>query len=156
MISIRSQSHVRASPAALWALIADMERRYRDWHPEHLEWRDVRGHATEPGAVIYADERLGRFRLRGRFIIEEVVPLRRITFRLGFPYSLLHAGGWFEVEPTPDGGCELTAENHLGGRSRLGAALLDPVLRRLGRAPLAELERHMREEGERLDALAAA
>ena len=153
MISIRSKCRLQSSPAAVWALFADMERRYRSWHPEHLAWRDVRGRVTEQGAVIYAEERIGRIRLRGRFRVDRVVPGRRISFRLGFPYSLVHAGGGFELEPLPGGGCELTAENHFGGRSRLGAALLDPLLRRL--FPLEALERHMREEGQRLDLLAA-
>jgi hypothetical protein len=151
MLSVRSSAHLRLSPTEVWALLHDMERHYLAWHPDHLGWVDVRGHVTEPGSIIFADERVGRLRLRCRFFIDEVVPLRRIAFHLGFPFNLLNAGGWFELEPTAHGGCRLTSETHVGGRTRLGAAIVDPVVRWV--LPPETLERHMREEGEGLERL---
>lgn len=130
----------------------DMERHYLNWHPAHLGWEDLKGHATEPGAVVFADERVGWLRLRSRFTIEDVVPERRMAYRLGFPFNVVHAGGSFEIAPTPDGGCDFEAQIHFGARSRWGGRVLDPLLRKV--APIAALERHLGEEGRNFERLA--
>lgn len=152
MISIRSSAAVALPASRVWALFREMERHYLDWHPEHLGWEDVRGHATEPGSIVFAEERVGSLRLRARFFIDEAVPERRFTFHLGFPFSLLNAGGSFELAPEPGGGCRLEAETHFGPRRPLAARLVDPLLRRV--LPPSRLDAHMEEEGARLARLA--
>jgi hypothetical protein len=101
-----------------------------------------------PGGVIFADEYVGPLRLGGRFFIEEAAAPRFLRFRIGFPFSLVRAGGSFRIDTSHDGGCEVTAETHLGYRTPVIGGLLDRVLETF--LALDELRRHMREEGENL------
>src|SRR5689334_8874174 len=151
MLSFSDTSHISASPDEVWRFFAEMESHYLDWHPEHVAWRDLEGNATIPGSVIYADEHLGKLRLKGRFFIDRVEPERFFSFRVGLPFSLVGAGGHFRIRPTPDGGCDLEAENHVGYDTRLIGPLLDRLL--AVAMPADDLRRHMREEGQNLELL---
>lgn len=148
MISIRDSVHVAASPAEVWQFLHDMESHYRDWHPEHLDWRNLRGHVTAPGGVVFADEWIGSHRLQARFFASEVEQERLLRYDIAFPYSLIGAGGSFQIVPTAGGGCEFVAETHCGSHLPLLGPLLDRLLALV--FPVAELRRHMREEGENL------
>lgn len=148
MISLVERSCVPVAADRVWRWFLHMEEHYRDWHPEHIEWRTLRGAPLAEGTILFADERVGPLRLAARFHIHDVRPGRYFAFRLGFPFSLVRAGGWFRFTPLPDGRCEVTAETHLG----FSAPILGPVIDRLLAAalPLDELRRHMREEGENM------
>jgi ligand-binding SRPBCC domain-containing protein len=151
MLTFSDTSHISASPNDVWRFFADMESHYLEWHPEHVVWRNLEGDATIAGSVIYADEHLGRLRLKGKFFIDHVEPERFFDFRVGFPFSLVNAGGHFRIRPTADGGCDLEAENHVGYDVPVIGRLLDRVLAKV--MPADDLYRHMREEGENLDRL---
>jgi len=154
VISLVETTRIPAAPERVWRWFREMDAHYLDWHPEHLAWRTLRGEALAEGTVIFGDEWVGPLRLAGRFFIYDVQPEQFFAFRIGFPFSLLRAGGWFRFAPTSDGTCELTAETHLG----LSTPLIGPLLDRLLAAvlPLDELRRHMREEGENLVRLLSA
>ena len=151
MLTFTDTSHIDAPPERVWRFFAEMGEHYRAWHPEHLAWREIEGDATRPGSVIFADEWLGPVRLRGRIHVDHVEPERFFDFRFGPPFSLVNAGGFFRITPTGDGGCDLLAETHFGSRRPRLAALLDPLFERL--LPVAELRRHMAEEGVNLNRL---
>lgn len=125
-----------------------MESHYLDWHPEHIAWRDLKGNATMPNSVIFGDETLGRFRLKGKFHIDRAEDRRFFSFKLGFSYSLLNAGGSFKIEPSDGEECDLTAETHLGYSAPVIGRLVDRLL--VGVLPLSDLRRHMAEEGQNL------
>lgn len=148
MISIVETTPLAASPSRVWAFFTEMQAHYLDWHPEHLAWRDLKDKVTTPGGVIFADEGIGWLRLAGRFVIDEARAPSYLRFRIGFPYSLVRAGGWFRIDPTVDGSCAVTAESHLGYRTPLIGRLLDLAFHAW--LPLDELRRHMHEEGENL------
>jgi hypothetical protein len=73
------------------------------------------------------------------------------AYRIGFPYALARAGGWFQLRCVADGRCELTEEVHFGYQWPVVAAVTDPLLR--GALPIDEFRRHMREEHANLGAL---
>ncbi|MBI2705534.1 MAG: SRPBCC family protein [Actinobacteria bacterium] len=148
MISMLETEHVAASPECVWAFFTEMESHYLDWHREHLAWRDLKGKLTTPGGVSFGDEFLGWLRLSGLYITEEAEEPRFFSYRIGFPYSLVRSGGWFRIDPAPDGGCDVTAETHLGYRTPVVGNLVDRVLRAV--VPIDDIRRHMREEGESL------
>ncbi len=146
LISLKDTVHVLAPPAEVWRFLREMESHYREWHPEHLDWRNLRGDVTTPGGVIFADEWIGPRRLQARFFAQEVVDERLLRYTVGFPYSLIRAGGSFQISPTAEGQCDFTAETHFGFRLPYLGPLFDRVLALF--IPTKELRRHMREEGE--------
>jgi hypothetical protein len=150
VLSFTDTTRIHATPEAVWDFFAAMDEHYREWHPEHVVWRNVKGNATVPGSVIYADEHVGWFRLRGRFLIGNVERNRAFSFGMGFPFSLVNAGGSFHITPTDDG-CDLEAETHFGFSGRWTGPILDFVLTRV--MPTEDLRRHMAEEGRNLDRL---
>ncbi len=125
-----------------------MDAHYTEWHPEHLVWRTLRGEPLSEGAVVFADEWIGRLRLSAQLFLHDVDPERSFSYRLGFPSSLVRGGGSFRFAPTSDGGCEMREEVQLGFSIPLVGPLVDLLLAIA--LPLGELRRHMREEGERL------
>lgn len=148
MISVHDTVHVAAPPSEVWRFLRTMESHYREWHPEHLDWRNLRGDVTTPGGIVFADEWVGSHRLQARFFAAEVVDERLLRYTIGWPYSLIGAGGSFEIAPTSDGGCRFTAEVHCGSRLPVVGQLLDGLLAIV--FPVDELRHHMREEGEHL------
>lgn len=113
-----------------------------------MDWRNLRGPVTAPGGIVFADEWIGSRRLQARFLVTEVIQERLLRYTIDFPYSLIGAGGSFEITPTPNGQCEFSAETHFGYDLPVAGPLLDQLLALV--VPLAELRRHMREEGQNL------
>lgn len=151
MISMVDTAHVAAPPEHVWDFFANLETHYLDWHPEHIAWRNLKGRMTDAGAAAFGDEYVGWLRLAGRWFTEETTPPRFLRYRLGLPFSLVRAGGSFRLEPTSDGGCDVTAETDL----RYSLSVIGPLLDRVFEAalPLNEIRRHMREEKENLASL---
>ena len=144
MITVVETTRLPAGTDRVWDFFRTLDSRYRDWHPEHLEWRTIRGEPLTEGAVVFADEWLGHLRLSARMFVHDVQPGRYFAYSFAFPASLVGAGGWFRLEPDGDGACDLVQEAHLG----LDAPLLGPLVDRLLGlyVPVAEIRRHMREE----------
>jgi len=153
VISVVERSRLPASADAAWEWFRGLDSHYRDWHPEHLEWRTLRGEPLTEGAVVFADEWLGHLRLSARMFIHGVAPGRHFAYRFAFPASLVGAGGWFRLDPLDDGACELVQEAHLGLALPGVGALVDRLLGLY--VPVAEIRRHMREEQANLVALLA-
>ena len=147
VIRLVERTHVPASPEQVWTWFVGVEAHYRDWHPEHVEWRILSGTPATVGAAIFLDEWIGWFRLAMRCRITEARPNRFFRYEAMLPYSLVGVGGSFALEPVP-GGCELLAEVHIGWP----IPVLGPLIDRLIAAvfPLPELRRHMAEEGQNL------
>lgn len=148
MISLVQTIDLRASPERAWCFFEDVERRYPDWHREHLTWRWLSGDPLTPGATWFADEWIGPLRVSGRFVVDQANPGRLFSYRSCFPSSLVGAGGSFRLTATGDGGCRLIQEVHLGFSLPLIGRLLDRLLALA--LPLDELRRHIHEEQERL------
>lgn len=148
MIVLVERSRLAAAPDRVWTWFRELDTHYPQWHPEHLAWRTLRGEPLSEGAVVFVDEWVGPMRISGRSFISEVEAERFFAFRFGFPASLLHAGGSFALEPTPDGGCDMTQQVRFGFEWPLIGALIDRLLALA--LPLGELRRHMREEHENL------
>jgi hypothetical protein len=125
-----------------------MDVHYSDWHREHLAWRTLRGDPLARGTIWYADEWIGPLRVSSRFFVEDAEPERFIAYRVGFPSSMVRAGGSFRLVPLSDGGCELIEEVRLGFSTPVIGALVDRLLAIV--LPLDEFRRHIREEGENL------
>jgi hypothetical protein len=128
----------------VWRFFRELDERYADLHPEHSRRHTLREEALSEGAVVFADELIGPRRLSARFFICNVEAGRSFSYRIGFPASLVRAGGSFHLSPIGRRERELVEEVQLGFRVPLVGSLVDRVL------PLAEVRRHIREEGENL------
>lgn len=125
-----------------------MESHCREWHPEHIEWRDIEGNATIPKSVVFAEEKLGRRRLKAKFFIDRAERNRFFRYRLGFPYSLLRAGATSRSSQFLRRSASSLQEVHMGYSAPLIGTLVDRALSSL--VPIDHLRRHMSEEGENM------
>jgi Polyketide cyclase / dehydrase and lipid transport len=148
MISMTQTTRIPAAPERVWRFFSELDEHYSAWHPEHLAWRTLRGEPLAKGTVWFADEWVGPLRVSSRFFVEDAEPERFFAYRVGFPASVLRAGGSFRLVPVSDDVCELIEEVHLGYPTRIFGALADRVLTIV--LPLKEFRRHIREEGENL------
>lgn len=153
MIALVERTRLRAPVEDAWQFFLALDTRYADLHPEHLRWRTLRGEPLTEGAVVFADEWIGPRRLSARLFICDVDEGRSFCYRICFPASLVRAGGSFRLSPVGERECELVEGVHLGFRAPLIGPLVDRVLALV--LPLAELRRHIREEGETLARLLA-
>jgi hypothetical protein len=148
VLSMVETTRVAASPEAVWRFFSELDEHYTDWHPEHLSWRTLRGRPLAKGTIWFADEWVGPLRVSSRFFVEDAEPGRFFAYRLGFPSSIVRAGGSFRLVPVSGSACELIEEVRLGFSTPVIGALLDRLLAIV--LPLGELRRHIREEGENL------
>ncbi len=147
MIRLVDRAALPAPPERVWAWFAALDTHYLDWHPAHLMWRTLSGAPLTEGATVFADEWLGRFRFAGRMRITDVQPGRFFRWAMLGPYALVGVGGSFLLERA-ERGCELTAEVDMGWDMPVLGPLLDRVIGVI--APVAEVRRHMAEEGRNL------
>lgn len=138
-MELRHTIEIGATPEVVYEWFLGLDRHYRTWHPDHraCEWRSRRG---EVGGVLYAEELIHGRLHRLRFRMTEVVPGRKLAFRVLGAVGWLVPRGDFVVEEQPTG-CRFSA----GLTVRMGR-LLRWLLPRHHRALVA----HMREEGENL------
>jgi len=149
VISLRNRVHLAVPADRVWACFGDMEHLYDRWIPEHLRWRWLFGEPLAKGTIWHADEWVGPMRINARFQVIECEPGRYFSWRiLSFPAALVRTRGSFRFSPSPDGGCDMDQEVHLGFRVPVVAQVLDLAMRLV--LPLAEFRRHMRDEGDNL------
>ena len=148
MITLTERTRLPAPNERVWSLFERMEEHYCAWHREHLRWRWLRGEPLAEGSVWFADEWVGPLRISSRFFVTANESERFFAYRIGFPSSLLRAGGSFSLEPLGDDECELIEEAHFGFALPVLGRVVDFFLRLA--LPIPEFRRHIREEGEGL------
>ena len=147
MIELRDPVAIEASPLEVWAWLESLPEHYRQWHPDHLSARWVKGRGFRPGAVLAAEEVLHGRRHRLRLTCVGVEPGRRIRYRM-----LPGLGGEFVVAAA-DGGSTFTAVVAIGTSLPLVGPVVDAVLHRTLGGRIAAVARHQAEEGQNLKAL---
>jgi uncharacterized protein YndB with AHSA1/START domain len=132
-----------APPLEVFEWLLHLDEHYREWHPDHVQWRYLDRTPDLVGSVVEYEERLhgSTHRLRARFT--RVVRPGRIEFKNLFPASLICPRGSFIVEPKGEGSLfTATLEFRLAG-----------LLERLAGDRTEAMRVHMREEGENLKRL---
>jgi hypothetical protein len=99
---------INAAPEAVFAWFAELDKHYREWHPDHRDCYWQKGKGLTPGAVLYAEEILHGKLHRLRYRMTEVRPGQFARFRLLGAIGLLVPRGEFRVEAT-DSGARFTA-----------------------------------------------
>jgi hypothetical protein len=148
LITLTQRTVLPAPAERVWRLFEQMEEHYSAWHREHLRWRWLAGEPLAKGSVWFADEWVGPLRISSRFFVTANEPQALFAYRIGFPSSLLKAGGSFRLERIADDECELIEEAHFGFAIPVVGRAVDLFLRLA--LPIREFQRHIREEGEGL------
>lgn len=145
--------HVDATPEAVWALVSDVTRT-GEYSPETFEARWTRG-STGPEVGAWFQGHVRRSG-RGPLVywslcrVTACVPGREFGFSVGAADQTIN--NWhFNIEPTADGGCDVTESFHLerSGLTRVYWALAGWV-----RGPYNR--RNMRTSLERIAAIVEA
>jgi len=147
MIELLDEVEIGVSSDTVWQWLEQMPEHYREWHPDHISCRWVRGDAAVPGAVMEVVERLHGRRHRLRMTLTHVEPGRRVEYRIA-----PGLGGAFEVEPA-DGGSRFTAALRIGVSATLLGAIVDRLVRLAAGGRIASIRQHQAEEGANLKAL---
>lgn len=151
MITISQSTIIPADADRVWTFFTELDTRYRDWHPEHLEWRTLKGPPLTPGAIWYAHEWIGPLEISSRAFVTDAEPGRYFAYRIGFPAALINARGSFRLVPIDGASCRLDETATLGVDVPVAGPLFDLLLRAM--LPIGEMCRHVREEGANLATL---
>lgn len=104
--------HVDASPAAVFALLTDLDR-LPTLSPENERCEFLDGSSTiEVGATFRGHNRAGEYEWHADCVVTELEPGRRFAYEV--PPKFEHATTWaYTIEPDADGdGCTVTETFH--------------------------------------------
>lgn len=150
MIELRDTIRIDAAPEQVWGWLESLADHYRQWHPDHLSARWLRGSGFVPGAVMEVSERLHGKPHTLRMSLTDVAPGQWIRYRM-----LPGLRGELAVRPV-EGGSEFSAVIGIGVGVPLLAPLLDGLLRLMLGARIEALRLHQAEEGVNLKGLLEA
>ena len=124
---IATEAEIRASPAQVWAILADTAR-YPQWNPFIVA---LRGELVESGTIEFHFVIPPAPRLPGRAVVLKVAPARELRWAGRFVASwVFRAEHYHLLAPTDGGG---TLLRHGGIFSGLLAVPMWPLLRLFGR-----------------------
>jgi len=139
---------IYTTPEKIFNFLYDIvdDESYRAWHPnDHVTWRWLKGPPWQEGSVGYAEEYFVGKLHKLKFIVNEVVPNKTISYMPFSKYLRRYVPKMgFAVEAKGDS-CIFTATIH--GRVPL---LLKLIAKKRIEKGLASVKQHMREEGENL------
>lgn len=144
METLTDSIEVNAPPEQVFSwLVQRMKDKesYKEWHPDHVDVRWIKGKPLHEGAVLYAEEYLHGELHKLKFVITRIVPNREIVYKALFPLSIFAPQNAFIIEPKGENSCIFTAT----GSYRAG-----PLFKKFGRNMIDATKRHMKEEGENL------
>ena len=150
MITLRDTIEINTSPEKIFEWFAHLDKYFQSWHPEdHVECRYLKGSPLEEGSLLYFEVYLLGKLQKAKYYITKVEPNSRIEYRMGFPLSLLGAGGAFIMEP--QGTNSLFIQDvYMGTKIPLLGVAVDKLVQiffgRLNEA----FEQHMAEEDQNL------
>ena len=142
VVTLEDRIEIRTPPEEVFKWLRNLDKHYREWHPDHVKWVTTTGDIDE-GGIFYFEEYLhGKLhRIRGK--ITKVEENRRIEYRVLFPMSTICPKGSFFIEPEGESSIfTATLSFRLGGM----------FLKLLGNRVKA-VKNHMREESENLKRL---
>jgi len=146
-IELRDRVVIEAPPGKVWRWLEHLPAHYRDWHPDHVSCRWIRGNGLVPGAELEVVELLHGKEHRLRMRAVSVDPGRRVDYVV-FPGLT----GRFELVPEGEG-TALTATLRIGVRWPVIGPVIDRLLSRALGGRIEAIRKHQRDEGRNLKAL---
>ncbi len=150
MITLRDTIEIKTSPEKIFEWFAHLDKNFRSWHPkDHVECRYLKGSPLEEGSILYFEVYLLGKLQKAKFHITNVVPNSRIEYRMGFPLSLLGAGGAFIMEPK--GANSLFIQDvYMGTKIPLVGVVVDMLIQIFFGRLNEDYKRHIVEEDQNL------
>ena len=150
MISLNTTIHVSGITArAITEFLVNCDdAQYQAWWPGvHLHFHSVRRFPGDVGNVVYMDEYVGRFRIKGRAVVTSAIPGREIVcqakYGLRLPVRIL-----LRLQDDPDG---VTISHTIEAGFRGIGRVLDPMFRLWFTPEFREaMDAHVRTEFPRL------
>lgn len=116
------------------------EENFKAWHKDHAACRWLKGKPFEKGSVLYVEEYLHGELHQLKFFVTQLVPNRKIEYKLLFPVSVICPNGSFTIE--------------LQGKSSIFTSTLSFrigwLFLILAKRRVEAIKKHMKEEGENL------
>lgn len=129
-------------PDKVFKWLKNLDKHYKEWHPDHVKWINETGGLDE-GDIVYYEEYLHGELHKIRSKITKVEKNKRIEFKNLFPISIICPKGSFIIKPRGDN-CIFTSTLSF----RFGYIFL-----KLAKSRVEALKKHIREEGENLKRL---
>lgn len=142
MVSVKSSIKIRTTPDEIFKWLKNLDKHYREWHPDHVKWINETGNLDE-GNISYYEEYLHGELHKSKAKIIDVVENERIEFANLFPMGIICPKGSFIIERKGDD-CVFTATLSF----RFGW-----LFSRFAKSRIKAIEMHMKEEGENLKKL---
>lgn len=142
MITLVDSIEIGVRPEIAFEWLANLEKHYKEWHPDHVRWTNETGQFKE-GSKCHAEELVhGKLhRIRARYT--RIERNRRIEYKMLYPTSIICSKGSFLLKSSRGKTVFTATLTFRGGR----------IMSRLFRSRMEEIKRHMREEGENLKAI---
>jgi hypothetical protein len=142
MITLKDSIEIQATPEKIFEWLRNLDKHYRDWHPDHVQWVNETGGLDE-GDIVYYEEYIHGELHKIRSKITETEENKRIQFKNLFPMSILSPKGSFIIESRGES-CIFTATLSI----RFGW-----LLSKLAKSRFEAGKKHIKEEGENLKRL---
>jgi hypothetical protein len=147
MLILEDVAELRAQPCEVYDWFRNLVDNYKDWHPDHVSCRYVRGKPLRVGSVLCVEEYLHGRLHKLRFKLTSIQPDRGIGYRIAPGLR-----GGFGITPTKCG-ARLEAKVCIGWNLPIIGPVVDFVVTTFFKAELNDLRVHMHEEGENLSSL---
>jgi len=142
MITLEDSIEIKASPDRIEDWLRNVDKHYREWHPDHVKWVNLEGTLDE-GSTFHYEEYLNGRIYKSKCKVTSITRNQRTVIEfVGLPLldRILGVGGSFIIEPK-EGACVVTAAISL----RFGW-----LISRLFSGTVEAIQIHMKEEGESL------
>ena len=146
MITLKDSIEIKTTPENIFKeliTVFSSEKYFKRWHNDHVKCQWLRGKPFEVGSILYVEEYLHGGLHKMKFLGTKVEPNRKIEFKLLFPTSIMCPQGSFTIEPKAES-CIFSAmlSFRLGWLTSIFA-----------KGRVAEIKKHMQQEGENLKRL---
>lgn len=148
MISLRDSIDIRTTPSQLFAWLSRLPQEYQAWHPDHVSCRIIHGSMLEVGSVIECQEYLHGKLHTLRFRMTKVITDQRVEFEV-----IGMGRGAFEAQQDQGETIKFVAELDIGPDIPMIGQLFDLIFSLVFKRRIADLSRHMSEEGQNLKAI---
>jgi len=139
---IKDSIEIKTTPEKIFDWFKNIDKHYKEWHPDHVKWVNETGGLDE-GDIVYYEEYLHGKLHKIRSKITKIEENKRIEFKNLFPISILSPKGSFIIEPRGES-CIFTATLSI----RFGW-----LLSKIAKSRLDAGKKHIKEEGGNLKRL---
>lgn len=144
MLILEDSVELPAQPSEVYEWFRDLPDNYRDWHPDHVSCRYIKGNPLEAGSVLYVEEYLHGRPHELRLKLTSIEP----NVCIGYKIAPGLRGG-LRFTPT-ESGTKLEARLYIGWSAPGIGQVMDYVVARLFATRITELRSHLREESQSL------